>query len=298
MRYLIINADDFGYCPEVNQAIEDVFNHGGPLSSTTLMASFPSAGDALARCKINPKIRMGLHITTVSDVPARRPLLSPAEVPSLVDDDGYFYTSLETFYSRALADEVTAEMEAQYKFMLDSGFLPTHADSHMGSLYGTSADATFIKEALEFCARHDLPFRYPRSINGIREFIPVNPLLEASHEQAVAYADALGVKLIDYMATCMGTCMAPNDLGITSYEALKNAYLGIIADLPEGVSEVIMHPSLESPPRANRWHMRGWEYRLLLDDDFRKHIEKEDVALTTYQDAPFAVQNETLYREL
>ncbi len=290
MRYLIINADDFGGCLATNQAIENIFNNDGPLSSTTIMASFPGAKDALNRVKSNPKIRIGLHITTVSDSCAQ-PLLSPEKVPSLVDDQGNFYTTVEEFYKHALANEVIEEMEAQYKYIVNSGVFLSHADSHMGSLYGTF-DATFIKETLDFCARYGLAFRYPRNINSLSNFIPMKPLplpLIAGHEQAVAYADSLGVGLIDYMIT-----QAQSHKIITSYEKLKNAYQNIIADLSEGVSEVFMHPSLISSPNAKNnpnWCLRVWEYKLLMDDDFKKHLEKEEIALTTYQDAPFTVVN-------
>ena len=79
---------------------------------------------------------------------------------------------------------------------------------------------------------------------------------------------------------------------ITSYEKFKNAYLNRIADLSEGVSEVIARPSLETSPNAKNnpnWRLRVWEHNLLMDDDVKKRLEKEDIALTAYQDAPFTV---------
>ena len=288
MRYLIINADDFGVCRATNQAIEEAFE-GGALSSATLMTPCDSAKDALARAKANPKIRMGLHITTTSEW-ARKwgPILGAENARSLVDENGFFYSSSEAFAAQAQGAELAAEIEAQYQCMLSEGFRPTHADSHMGSVYGIGGPS-FMKETLEFCARHDLPFRFPRRLEGVKEIFrmaSVPPALEAAHAQAVAYADALGVKLIDNISTCSVGFAA-----LTSYETLKNAYREAISRLPEGVSEIFMHPSLGNSPIAEdnpRWQARVWEHRLLLDDELMRHIEKEGFSLTTYNEAPFS----------
>jgi predicted glycoside hydrolase/deacetylase ChbG (UPF0249 family) len=282
MRYLIINADDFGVCPATNEAVETAFE-AGVLSSTTLMTPCPAASDAVMRAKANTKMHMGLHITTTSEwVRKWGPVLPANRVPSLTDEDGHFYPSSEAFARNARQEEVAAEIEAQYQYITDNGLVPTHADSHMGSVYGIGGPS-FMKETLEFCARHKLPFRFPRHLDGVKEIVHVAsipPELEAAHAQAVAYADALGVKLIDFLVTCPASYAE-----LTSYEVLKSAYFGAISRLPEGLSEIYMHPSLESSPNAKdnpRWQVRIWEHRLLLDSDLKKHIEQEGIILTGY----------------
>jgi predicted glycoside hydrolase/deacetylase ChbG (UPF0249 family) len=74
---------------------------------------------------------------------------------------------------------------------------------------------------------------------------------------------------------------------LPDYTSLKRAYFDIIANLPEGVTEVFMHPSSENSPLAKyypKWQMRVWEYQLCLDNEFRAHIEKEGIKLITYSD--------------
>ena len=292
MRYLIINADDYGLCADTNKAVEEIFNHG-VLSSATIMAPCPGAYDGVARALANPKMNIGMHITTTSEWQWKWGPVSPkSDVPSLVnwkgvfDSRGHLYSTAQDFAKHAVNSEVTAEMEAQYKYLTCTGLKLTHADSHMGSVYGLGG-RSFMKETLEFCAKYKLPFRFPRSLSSIKEVVGIPhppPELITMHEQALAYADALGVKLIDHLRTCTVRYSE-----LTSYEKLKENYFGLISSLQEGVSEIFMHPSLGSSQFGAdnpRWQARIWEHRLLLDDDLKAHIEKEKIVLTTYQDAP------------
>ena len=144
-----------------------------------------------------------------------------------------------------------------------------------------------MMEALEFCAKHKLPFRFPKNIETVKRIMQVETVpaaLLAKHEQAVSYAAALGVKLIDHLLTSTADFDE-----LTGYEKLKNVYFHLISNLHEGVSEIFMHPSLESAPvGANnpKWPARVWEHQLLRDDDFAKHIEKEGISLIAYPEIP------------
>jgi len=283
MRQLIINADDFGVCLETNKAIEHIFNEG-TISSTTIMTPCPHANDAIAKAKANPKIKMGLHITTNAEWTQQWGQWGAVatNVPSLVDAKGYFFSTVAEFASSAKTDEVAIEMEAQYQFLVAHGIVPTHADSHMGSVYGLSG-VSFMKETLEFCARHKLPFRFPKNIENSKALTGMDAIpapLVTMHGQAVAYANALGVKLIDNLFSS-----TVDFAEITSYEKLKEIYFGLISNLPEGVSELFLHPSGEASPIGvgnHKWLVRVWEYQLLLDDALKRHLEKEGICLISY----------------
>ena len=90
-RLLIINADDFGMCHAVNEAILHGFTEG-IVSSTTLMAPCPWAPHAMQLLKENPNIPFGVHLTLVSEFAPYRwgPVAGKDAVPSLVDDSGFF----------------------------------------------------------------------------------------------------------------------------------------------------------------------------------------------------------------
>jgi predicted glycoside hydrolase/deacetylase ChbG (UPF0249 family) len=289
MRYLIINADDFGVCLETNKAIEHIFNDG-ILSSTTFMTPCPGAEDAAARVNANPRIRVGLHITTNAEWTKEwgqwKPIAPSEQVRSLTDDKGYFYDKVKKFSKHAKADELVIELEAQYKFLTDRGITPTHADSHMGSVYGLIGKS-FMKETLDFCAKHNLPFRFPKKIASVKRVAPFGflpPSLIIKHKRIVDRAAKLGVKIIDNLYSSNVPFAE-----ITGYEKMKAIYFEIISGLPEGVSEIFMHPSAENSPIGAgnpKWPARVWEYQLLLDDELRLHIEKEGVKLITYSDIP------------
>ena len=287
-RYLIINADDFGVCQQTNEAIEQCFNEGAALTSATVMTPCEYADDALTRAKNNPKIKIGLHITTTAEwVRKWGPVAPTDQVPSLLDENGHFYATSQDFARRAKAEEVAIEMEAQYQFMVSRGVQPTHADSHMGSIYGISGPS-FMKETLEFCARHKLPFRFIKNLESVDRLVADSDI-KSMHQQILAYARQLDVKLIDSLYSCSVSFSE-----LTGYEKMKENYFKIISNLPEGISEIYMHPSLEHSPIAAgypKWQQRVWEHRLLLDDDLKRHIDKEGIVLADYQSAPFTSQS-------
>jgi len=287
MRYLIINADDYGVCIETNKAIEHIFNEG-TLSSTTIMTPCSSAEDGIKRAKENPKIKIGLHITTNAEwtdaYGSWKPLAPSEKTSSLTDESGYFFPTVQEFAAQAKAEEVAVELEAQYQYLVTRGIQPIHADSHMGSMYGLNG-ISFMKETLEFCAKYNLPFRFPKQIENVKVLMRVetlpDPLVQA-HEQVIAYANALGVKLIDHLFSCLLDYSV-----LTSYETVRDEYFRIISQLPEGFNEIFLHPSNEHSPRGKnnpKWPSRVWEYQLLLDDALKLHLEKEGIKLISYAD--------------
>src|SRR5947209_1906899 len=91
-RLLIINADDFGFCHAINEAIFGVLGKR-VVRSTTLMVPCPAALHAMHFLRENPDFAFGIHLTVISDSDNNRwlPLTSRDKVPSLVNEEGYFY---------------------------------------------------------------------------------------------------------------------------------------------------------------------------------------------------------------
>lgn len=282
-RYLIINADDFGLCESTNEAVEDIFEHG-TITSTTLMTPCPYAQDAIHRTLKSDNMNVGLHLTFTAEWSHHKwgAVSSREHVQSILDGSGQMYSTVSEFSSHAEKGDVVAEMISQYNFLTSRGIEPTHADNHMGSLYGLTG-VSFMKETLDFCAKTKLPFRLPKNRESLKRIVGVHEVptkIVELHEQAVEYAKMLGVPLIDDLLTNT----EPRE-NLRGYDDLKNAYMNIIASIGEGVSELYLHPSREDFSRHGRsWEVRMWEYRFLLDDDLRKHIEKEDIKLIGWRD--------------
>ena len=87
MTRLIINADDFGMSEGVTLGILKA-HRDGVLRSTTLMVGMPFAAQAAQMAKDYPDLHIGIHFTLT----AGKPVSDPKEIPSLVDQDGYFHS--------------------------------------------------------------------------------------------------------------------------------------------------------------------------------------------------------------
>src|SRR5512147_1988903 len=115
-RLLIINADDFGMCHAVNEAVFRALQKG-VLRSTTLMVTCPWALHAMHFLADHPEIPFGIHLTVISDWVDYRwgPLTPRDKVPSLVNKAGHFYNfeHMPEFLAQVKLDELEAEFRAQ-----------------------------------------------------------------------------------------------------------------------------------------------------------------------------------------
>ena len=126
---IIINGDDFGMSPGINQAIKEL-HQLDRLNSVSIMVNTPWSEDALTYARENSNSQPGLHLNLTTC----RPLLPPEKVPSLVDSDGVFYR-LQALLPRIIAgrvrhQEIQAEITAQMELYLSFGLQPLHIDSH------------------------------------------------------------------------------------------------------------------------------------------------------------------------
>lgn len=131
---LIITADDYGMCPEVNRAIEECLA-AGALRATCVMTNMPAYTDADRLSKDFPSASIGIHWTLTAGTPVA-PL---SEVPDLVAPNGQFWPATE-FWQRWLSrrispTQVVIELQAQYaRFVELTGqpaFWNTHQNVHV-----------------------------------------------------------------------------------------------------------------------------------------------------------------------
>ncbi|MFG1944107.1 carbohydrate deacetylase [Nonomuraea sp. NPDC048826] len=269
-RRVVITADDLGREPGTTEVIVALLAEGH-VSATTLICVAPDserAAKQVAEVGVVPR----LHVTLTSErgLPRWRPLTDAA---SLADPDGTLTDDPFALGARGEAPDVLREADAQLHWMRERDLAPVAADSHSGTLYGLHG-RSWLAEALEWCSRHRFAFRLPRDpepyFGG-----PLPPPLAAVHEGAVALADDLGVPLPQTIATNRRTA---NDLG--SYEHLRDDYLRRLAALPEGTSELFLHPSRDDAVTGPDGVVRTWETRLLRDPAWHHALEREAIAVT------------------
>ncbi|WP_214317405.1 carbohydrate deacetylase [Nonomuraea sediminis] len=266
-RRLVITADDLGREPGSTEVILALLAERH-VSATTLICVSPAAERA-AKQVMALGVVPRLHVTLTSErgLPRWRPLDGTA---SLVDPDGTLSDDPFVLGARGETADVMREADAQLRWMHEHGLMPAAADSHSGTLYGLHG-RSWLAEALQWCARHRLAFRLPRDA---RPYFggPLPAPLAAAHEQAVALADELGVAIPQTIAT---NRRGAHDLG--AYEHLREDYLRRLAALPEGTSELFLHPSRADAITGPDGIVRIWETRLLRDPVWHDALESEGV---------------------
>lgn len=284
-RWLIINADDLGMRPSVNEAVDQLFA-AGRITSASLMATAGSAAAAADRA-VQAAWPVGVHWTLQSDW-AAEPWLSIApaiEVPSLLSD-GFLPVDSRQLARTARSREITRELSAQADFLISRKCKPDHADSHGGTLYGLNGRLFFIN-AFRLCRRLNLPFRLPRSDRFLSTQFGKPPAapLRAAHAAIVFLARRMGVSLLDDMITNPWPVER-----IARYEDLRDFYLREVAASRPGITEMFLHPAWPDPAMARitpQWRKREWEMRFLLEPELFELIEHEGIRLTNWHLAPF-----------
>jgi predicted glycoside hydrolase/deacetylase ChbG (UPF0249 family) len=129
---LIVNADDFGLTAGVCRAIHRAHTEG-IVTSTSVLAIAPGfAGNA--SLLDDTALGIGVHLAAVGEDP---PLLTAAEIPTLVDKRGHLPYSWRQFLPKIAArridiDDVDREFRAQAELVIGTvgAGRVTHLDTH------------------------------------------------------------------------------------------------------------------------------------------------------------------------
>ena len=266
-RSLIITADDFGLSLAVNEAVEEA-HRKGVLTCASLMVTGPAAEDAVARARRMPNLGVGLHLALL-DAPAA---LDPCDIPDLVERGGRSLASTPAVtgariaFDRYVRGQARAEMRAQLELFAHTGLPLDHVDGHWHFHQHPTLIGLLIEMAPGF------------GIRAVR--VPNEPALASWRaagrtalvgRMAVALAQgplwsAMRRRLRSAGIGCNDWFFGLREGGHVTRERL----LGMIANLPPGVSEIGMHPSSapmtgpHAPPSS--WSQRE-ELAALIDDD-------------------------------
>jgi len=152
-RRLIVNADDFGFSEEVNEAIVRA-HRDGILTSASLMVTGAAFDHAVRLARENPRLGVGIHLVTVMG----RSVLRPSEIPSLVDLQGNFPSNpvkagLKYLFSRRARRELRMELAAQFQKFQSTGLPLSHVDGHLH----LHVHPVIFREALELATKYGAP---------------------------------------------------------------------------------------------------------------------------------------------
>jgi hypothetical protein len=257
-RLLILNIDDYGLCYTANDAAIAMLKKG-VASSCTVMAPAPWGLHGLFLLKENPEIGCGVHLTAISEHIRYRwsPLSSGERVPTLVDEDGYFFleTRQQQFIRQADVHELEHEFRLQIEFALKHGVSITHLDSHCN--VHDSRDDIF---EMTVCLASEY---------GLA--------LRLHNEKYMQRLKKDGLPALDYPDL---------DSFRLPLKGKSQTYLNLLKELPEGLSEWAIHPAYESAElRAitPEWPVRASDYAFFNSDEFRLAMQTEGIILASYR---------------
>jgi predicted glycoside hydrolase/deacetylase ChbG (UPF0249 family) len=290
MRYLIINADGYGFTAGISRAIEECIAFG-TVKSLSANVNFEHAESLARLVRKYPDISVGCHLNPVVGAP----ILAPEKVPTLVDEQGqFFYTKFRQRFLRGkirLA-EVRAELLAQVEKTRDlAGKAFSHVDFHMGLhklpvLYGL-----FLEVAEKSRVGRVRGYRY---LVGMEHHFPRLRHFMFLAERPIRLPRYLIQQWQWRKAVRRRLATTDHWVGITYLGERPNTitldnYLRMLRNLPEGFNEFVAHPGYvddELKQWATYVDQRILERNVLLNPEFRDHLRRSDVRLAGYRDIP------------
>ncbi|HKU81580.1 MAG TPA: hopanoid biosynthesis-associated protein HpnK [Candidatus Tumulicola sp.] len=288
MKQLIVNADDFGISPEVNEAVERA-HRDGILRATSLMVAAPFATNAVERARRLPALAVGLHVVVVNG----RPVLPPERVPDLVDANGCFPTNLPRagvryFFSPAARQQLAAEIRAQFERFAATGLTLDHVDAQSQLHVHPTVFALILRIGSEFGMRAVRmprePFGLSYRASGDRLGARLGNSLLTEPWLAImrARARSAGIACNDY-------AFGVNDPGAMTADRV----LRMIALLPEGVTEMFFHPAtgpFAGADAGTEHYAWDGELAALTDARVRDALDRAGIVCTTYGELASALR--------
>lgn len=311
MRRLIINADDFGLTPGVNQAIAEAHSHG-VVTSATLMANGLAFTNAVETARSLPKLSVGCHVMLVDGQPVSRPervrsLLAPVgrealpflplrggTVRAVVATAGVqhrFYNGFGQIALRSLrhqlnSEQIEEEVTAQIQRLQNAGISVSHVDAHKHT-HMLPQVAKAIMKAANACG-----------IRAIRNpFVPIRPIIFAHvfgrPKLWTRYSEVLLLRRYHHVfrEQLRGYDMVTPDgsFGVVATGALDaNLFRAVIGCIPEGTWEFVCHPGYQDEALSHistrLRASREQELTILTSADARQILADYKIELISYRE--------------
>lgn len=276
-RRLIVNADDYGRTTGIAHGILQSCREG-IVTSTTAMMNMPGIGELLSLARQEPDLGIGIHLVFTSG----RPLLPTREVPSLVDSEGSFWGVGDWLsrLDRIDLSELRAEWQAQLVSFRDLAGEPDHLDCH----HFLHVYPPIFGLYLNFASQEDLPIRVPFQTNAtndadasaIGEDLGVQPAVVASYLKADR--DLLEEYPVRHPDHFIGRFYGDQNLRV-------ERLMEILESVPEGVSELMVHPGLVDE-ELHGVSSYGWqrerELEILCHPQVKERLSTLDIVLAGF----------------
>jgi len=275
---LIINADDFGLCEEVNRGVAQAFDHGLVTSASLLPTGEAFAG-AVRLARARPALDLGVHLALTQT----RPVSPPETIPSLVGEDGRFPADWKVFLRRygarsVRAEEVERELRAQLERVRDTGLRVSHLDGHqhLHVLPGVLRIVTRLAREYDVGA-----MRYPRQKRGRTQGGLAQRARRGLEERVLRAICRLGLGTVrEHGLLIPDDFRGFSEAGAWDTESLAHT----LVDVDGGLTEVCCHPGTDDGIEARFPWGYAWEQELaaLTSPGLKSALTEAGVTLTTY----------------
>jgi predicted glycoside hydrolase/deacetylase ChbG (UPF0249 family) len=266
-KLLIIHADDLGLSHSTNMAVIKAFENKA-VTSGSMMVPCPWFPEIAAYVKDHPGLDIGIHFTLNAEWKFYKwNWVSPSnEIPSLLDKDGYFNSSIQPLIFGARPEQVEKELRAQIDKAIANGIKPTHIDSHMGSMFITPA---LFRVALKVAREYKIPL-----------FVPINEVKKS--------APFLVKEVPSDLITVDNFQMLPGEAVKGDWKAM---YTDFIKALTPGLNEIVVHLSFDNEEMqgiagdhedyGSAWRQKDLD--MVTSDYFKKLLKDNHIQLVTWR---------------
>jgi predicted glycoside hydrolase/deacetylase ChbG (UPF0249 family) len=272
-RVAIIHTDDIGMCQASVEAFADL-DGMSIISSGAVMVPCPWFLQAAEYARLHSQVDLGIHLTLTSEWKTYRwgPVSTREPASGMVDEEGYFYHLTAPAQAHGDSGAVEIELTTQVERALKAGIVPTHIDTHMG----TVAHPKFMGMYVQLAMKYKLPPMIFRLDEAGWRAAGLDPEFAKLAAGLIQQLEGSGLPLLDVLGG-MNLDTDENRL-----ERTKQA----LSDLRPGITHFIIHPSKDTPElRAITpdWRCRAADYQNFMNEQIRKHITKIGLHVIGYR---------------
>lgn len=268
-KLLIIHADDAGLSHSENRATIQSLEKG-IVNSYSIMVPCPWFYEMAVFAKKNPQFDNGIHLTLTCEWENYKfgPVLPISQVPSLVDDNGYFYKKREQLRNNASLEDIQKELQAQIEKAIKFGLKPTHIDSHM---YSVGASPEFFEIYRDLGKKYNIPILISRQL---MEMVGLNPDTTIKEDDLVA--EKMHFAIFEYFES----------------GKLSDYYSKVFENVVSGLNIILIHPAFDDnemkgitvnhPNFGSEWRQIDLESFILEKKKIK--IKENQIKLITWND--------------
>jgi predicted glycoside hydrolase/deacetylase ChbG (UPF0249 family) len=267
-KLVIIHADDLGVSHSENSA-SIIAMEKGSVSSASIMVPCPWFPEIAAYAKKNPGSDLGLHLTITSEWKNYKwgPVTPVTKVPSLVNEQGFFYSATDSVVMFAKSFEVEEEIRNQVKRSIQFGINPTHLDAHMGAVLSS---IQFLKSYIKVGHEFKIPVFLTRQLEPFLN-IKLDTLIKANN---IIFDTVVSATPADYKT------------------GFKKFYTNALKNIKSGLTYLIIHTAfdddemkavtIEHPDWGAAW--RQEDFNFFSSAKCKKLLAENNIVIITWRE--------------